>query len=87
MLLQMINTIKEKIIKLENPIKKLMKSGFIFSFQLCILATIILATYDFFYTAPNLYYIGISLFKSSLMFFAYIIICGFAFDTIKKQTT
>ena len=71
--------------KLDNTIINLMKSGIKFSFSLIILASIILLTYDFLFTYPTIYYIGFSLFKTSLFFMAGFVIFGFAFNKIKTE--
>ena len=70
---------------LDNTIINLMKSGIKFSFSLIILASIILLTYDFLFTYPTIYYIGFSLFKTSLFFMAGFIIFAFAFNKIKVE--
>lgn len=70
---------------LDNTIINLMKSGIKFSFSLIILASIILLTYDFLFTYPTIYYIGFSLFKTSLFFMAGFVISGFAFNKIKTE--
>lgn len=70
---------------LDNTIINLMKSGIKFSFSLIILASIILLTYDFLFTYPTIYYIGFSLFKTSLFFMAGFVIFGFAFNKIKTE--
>ena len=44
-----------------------------------------LYTYNKLKTSPLVFTVGTILFKTSLMFFADFIICGIAFDTIKKQ--
>ena len=71
--------------KFEPTILLLMKSGIRYSFYISIISTLILLTYDFVYTAPIIYYIGISLFRSSLFFMVGFIICGFAFNKIKRE--
>lgn len=70
---------------MDNSILKLMKSGIKFSFFVSLISIITLLTYDFVYTSPSIYYIGISLFKSSLFFMVGFVICGFAFSKIKKE--
>ncbi len=70
---------------LDNTIINLMKSGIKFSFLLIILASIILLTYDLLFTYPTIYYIGFSLFKTSLFFMAGFVIFGFAFNKIKTE--
>ena len=81
----MVRFIKEKIDNLEDLIKKIMKYGFYFSFFISIIATSVLFTYEVFYSMPDLYYIGLSLFKTSISFATSFFICGLAIDTIKKQ--
>ena len=81
----MLKNIIDKAKSFESLTKRIMKYGFYFSFFLCIISCTILFTYEHFYGSPDLYYIGLSLFKTSLTFAIEFIICGFAIDTIKKQ--
>lgn len=81
----MIKMITNKLKNLDIKVKSIMLKGFKFAFASCILATIVLAIYDFFYMAPILYISGTILFKTSLMFFVDFLILGLGFDTIKKQ--
>lgn len=83
--MKFIKQIIDKIKNLDKKIIKIMDSGFIFSFILSIISVIFLLTYNFFYSFPNLFYIGINLFKTSLMFACMFFICGIGFDTIKKE--
>ena len=80
----MIKNIIEKFKNLDNKVKDIMINGFRFSFVFSIISVITLLIYKF-YTMPILYYSGIILFKTSLMFFVDFIILGIGFDTIKKQ--
>jgi hypothetical protein len=80
----MIKMILNKFKELDNKVKKIMISGFKFSFIFCIFSVLILLIYNF-HTLPILYDMGTILFKTSLMFFIDFIILGFGFDTIKKQ--
>lgn len=80
----MIKAIIDKLKNIDSKVKKIMISGFKFSFICCILSTIVLYIYNL-YMFPIIYYCGIILFKSSLMFFADFIILGVGFDVIKKQ--
>ncbi len=64
---------------------KIMKHGLTFCFLICILSVLILFTYDFAFPSPFMYYIGINLFKLSLIFGIEFIICGFIVDGIKKE--
>lgn len=80
-----IKTLVDKVKNLDNKIKKIMYIGFNFSFALCVISVITLFTYETFYSLPNLFYAGISLLHSSLMFLCAFFVCGVGFDTIKKQ--
>ncbi len=64
---------------------KILKYGLEFCFTLSIISVIILLTYNFIFAIPFLYYIGISLFKLSLVFGIEFIICSLVVDGIKKQ--
>ena len=80
----MIKNIIEKFKNLDNKVKDIMLKGFKFSFYFSIISIITLLIYKF-HALPILYYSGLILFKTSLMFFADFIILGIGFDTIKKQ--
>jgi len=71
--------------EMDHSILGLMKSGIRLSFYLSILSILILLTYDFVYTIPFVYYIGVSLFKTSLFFMVGFVICAFAFSKIQKE--
>ncbi len=71
--------------KIDEHIIQLIKSGLKFTFGINLIATFILLIYDFFYTSPMIFYIGISLFKASLFFIITVIICGLAFQKIKTD--
>jgi hypothetical protein len=64
---------------------KIMKYGFGFCLIICMLSVLILFMYDFIFAMPFIYYIGINLFKLSLIFGIEFIICGFIVDGIKNQ--
>lgn len=64
---------------------KIMKNGLKFCFVLGIISLITLITYEFSFTIPLLFTIGLALFKISLTFGIEFVICGFAADKIKKQ--
>lgn len=64
---------------------KIMKYGLKTCFVICIVSTIILFTYETLFASPNLYHIGLSLFRLSLTFGIEFIICGIVVDSIKKQ--
>ena len=85
----MINNILHKIIiaykNLNNITYKIMKKGFIFCFILSVLSSILLLINMIFFHNPDYFYIGLSLFKLSLIFAVEFIICGFSVDLIKKQ--
>lgn len=71
--------------ELDIKIKKIMKYGFIFSLSFCLIATIILFTYEVLYASPDLYYIGLQMMQTGLFFIVEFIVCGIAMDKIKKQ--
>ena len=81
----MIKSIINSFKNLENITYKIMKNGIKYCFILCIISSIILFTYKTFLSNPNIYYIGLSLFKLSIYFIVEFIICGFVVDNIKKQ--
>ena len=83
--MKIINVFFDTIKNLDIKFKKLMYNGLLLSFALCLISSIILFTYQFIYEIPNLYYIGISLFKSSLMFGCVFVMCAIGFDTIKNE--
>jgi len=69
--------------KIDKSILKVMLSGLRFSFIFCIFATFILAIYMEVHI-PKLFYIGISLFQSSLFFIVAFIAYGFIFNRLKN---
>lgn len=81
----MIKILIDKVKNLDKKIKKIMNVGFNFSFMLTILACLSLFTYNNFYNFPILFYVGISLFRTSLMFACTFFICALGFDTINKE--
>ena len=83
--MMILNKLIEIYKNLDKKIKKILHKGIIFSFILCIISVILLLTYQYLYEIPNLFYAGLSLFKSSLMFACSFIMCAVGFDTIKKQ--
>lgn len=68
----------------ENITNSILKIGLKFCSFLCFTAIVILSTY-LFLNNPYLYYIGITVFKLSMIFSIEFIICGFVVDGIKKQ--
>lgn len=73
-----------KLKNIDNPILKVLYSGLKFCLVLALLATFILSIYHTVHN-PDIFYIGISLFKSSLFYIAFFIICAIAIDTMKKE--
>ena len=69
----------------EKITNKILRYGLTFCFFLCLLSVLILFLYNLFFHAPLIYYIGIYLFKLSLIFGIEFIICSFVVDGIKKQ--
>lgn len=56
-----------------------------FSFILLILSTALLFIYSAIYSAPALFYTGISIFTSSLYFIVVSLICSLSFNKIRKE--
>lgn len=77
-----------KIINVYNNFEKItnsiLKTGLRICAFLCIVSILILSTY-LFSKSLNLYYIGFSIFRISIIFSIEFIICGFVVDGIKKQ--
>lgn len=84
--MSLLKTLQDKMKNLDGKVKKIMHIGFIFSFFLCIVSTLSLFTYETMCQNPSLFYTGISLFRTSLMFACMFFICGIGFDSIKKET-
>lgn len=80
----MLQAFKNLLKELDIKVKNIMLNGFKFSFLFCMFSALILLIYDF-YMFPILYYLGIILFKTSIMFFTDFIILGIGFDKIIKQ--
>ena len=64
---------------------KILKNGLKFCSILCLISISTLLTYILLFHSPLIYYIGINLFKLSLIFATQFIICSFITDGIKKQ--
>ena len=72
---------------LDKKADRIMKIGIKFCFFISIIASFILLFYNCFKTSPFVYYIGLSIFKLSIIFIVEFIICAFSIDLIKKQLT
>ena len=70
---------------LDKNTYKILYKGLEFCFLLASFSAFILLSYILLLQAPLVYYIGINLFKLSLVFGVEFIICGFIVDSIKKQ--
>lgn len=81
----MFNLIKNKILNIDKSIKSLVKNGSIFSFYILFIATILLFTYETFYSSPILYTVGILIFKTGITYLCTFFAFGFAFNEIKNQ--
>lgn len=64
---------------------KILRYGLYFCSIICIISIFTLLTYNLIFSIPFIYYIGICLFKLSLIFGIEFIICSFVVDGIKKQ--
>lgn len=80
----MIKLLVNQFNQMDQKIKKIMHYGFLFSFVVCLISLGILYTYSVNFS-PELYYIGLSVFRLSLFFAVEFIVCALATDTIKNQ--
>lgn len=75
----------QKLFKRVNKkVLKIIKCGLQFSFSICIIATVILCTYLFFYQDLFLYSLGLASFKLGVIIGIEFIICGLSVDAIKS---
>lgn len=81
----MIKFLKDKLSTIDNSIKILVKHGSVFCLNILFLATILLFTYESFYSSPTLYSIGLLVFRIGIIYLSTFIGCGFAFNEISKQ--
>lgn len=81
----MLKKVFENFKNLDKLTSKIMNYGLKFCFVVCLISVLVLFTYSFAFASPLIYYIGISLFKISLILGIEFIICGFVVDGIKKQ--
>lgn len=70
---------------IDKKILHIMKLCLNFSFILLILSTALLFIYSIIYSAPTLFYVGISIFTSSLYFIVISLICSLSFNKIRKE--
>lgn len=81
----MFKKIFENFNNFEQITYKILKHGLIFCLILCMISTSILLTYNLLILSPFIYYIGIGLFRLSLIFAIEFVVCSFVADGIKKQ--
>jgi len=81
----MIKKIINSYRNLEGLTYKIMQNGLKFCFTLCLISVFILLTYEVLFTSPFMYYIGISIFRLSIIFAIEFAICALVVDSIKKQ--
>ena len=81
----MLKLLKKKINNIDKSIKLLVKQGSLFSLNILFLATIILFTYESFYSSPILYSIGLLVFRIGIIYLSTFWACGFAFNEIKNE--
>ena len=81
----MLKNMLDNIKKLDTKTKIIMKYGYISAFIVSVISGFILFTYEAFYHSPNLYYIGLQVFKISLVIAISFFVCGLVVDTIKKE--
>ena len=80
----MFKVLIDKFNTMDEKIKKIMHYGFVFSFIVCMISMVCLMVYNL-NANLELYYIGLSVFRTSLFFAVEFLISAFAIDTIKKQ--
>ena len=73
-----------KVKSIDKSILKVLYNGFKFCLILALFSTFILSLYHSIHNF-NLFYIGISLFRTSLFYIAFLFICSIGIDTIKKD--
>lgn len=73
-----------KFKNMDSSISKVLFDGLKFCFILVLLSALMLSVYHSIHNI-DLFYIGISIFKSSLFFIAFFAICAIAVDTIRKD--
>ena len=81
----MINKIITYYKKLDKTTYKILYKGLKFCLLLALISASILLSYILFFHFPLIYYVGINLFRLSLVFSVEFIICGFVVDNIRKQ--
>ena len=81
----MINKIITYYKKLDKTTYKILYKGLEFCLLIASFSAFILLSYILFFKIPLIYYIGINLFRLSLVFSVEFIICSFIVDNIKKQ--
>ncbi len=81
----MFKRILESYKSFEKITSTILKNGLKFSLLLCVISVLILLTYNLIISAPILFYIGITVFRLSLVFGIEFIVCSFVVDGIKKQ--
>lgn len=81
----MFKTIIDNFNNFDKLTHKILRHGLKFCFTLCLISAFVLLTYEFVFSAPLIYYIGISLFRLSLIFGIEFIICSFVVDGLKKE--
>lgn len=68
--------------KLDDSILKLIKKGISFAFIVCIIASIFLSFYIFFYSKTYIFLMGFNLFKTGIIIMLEFIIVGIIFDKV-----
>lgn len=81
----MINKIISYFKNLDKLTYKIMHYGLVSCFWLSFFSSLLLFTYNITNTSPNVFHIGLSLFKLSCTFSVEFIVCGLVADSIKKQ--
>ena len=87
MLHKFFSIIKDTFFNLDKIALHILKNGLYFCAFLCIISILVLLVYNFFLVNPLIFEIGLTLFKTSIIFAIEFIICAIAADKIKNQIT
>lgn len=75
----------KNLFDMEEPILKLVQMGIKLSIIICAISITILLIYNKYYISHDLYAVGFILFRTGLLFAIQFLICGIAFNAIRKQ--
>lgn len=82
----MIKFLMAKISNIDKSIKSLVKQGSFLCLNILFIATLLLFTYETFYSSPILYSVGLLVFRIGIIYLCTFWVCGFAFSEFKKES-